>query len=107
MAKHIRTALFSMAILVLAQPSPAVSQATSSDQTESFDIDTITCWEIGESDSQDRVSALLLVYGYVSGQRNRPTHDGASIESALEQTARLCASNPDMYVSEAIERAMR
>ncbi len=73
---------------------------------EMFDIDTISCWDLGDADPEDRVSALLLVYGYVAGQRREPRHDGTAIQSALEQTGRLCSANPDMYVSEAIERVM-
>ncbi len=100
--KHRCTAVFILTLLV----SPYL-RAENPETEETFDIDTVSCWDLGAAAPEDRVSALMLVYGYVAAQRNRPTHSGDAIQSTLEQTGKLCSSNPDMYVSEAMERAMK
>ena len=100
------TLSFTFCATLLFQPFTMTAQAADQQDVESFDIDTISCWDLGDAEPGDRVTILMLVYGYVAGASNNPTHTGESIKSALENSGKLCSANPDMYVSEAMERVL-
>lgn len=79
---------------------PALAES----RDESFNVATISCWEVGGLETEDRVAALMLIYGYVAGRNDLNLQRGSTIQSAVTRVQTLCESNPDMYVLSAFER---
>ena len=75
-------------------------------EDQSFNIATITCWDLTGVDEEAQVPTLMLVFGYVAGVHDMKEHKGEEIGPALERVGRLCTANPDMYVASAIERVV-
>ena len=85
----------------------AVPGYTDEHNDDVFDLAEITCWELGGiEEAESRVAALMMVYGYVAGVHKIAEHNGKEVGPALEQVGKLCSTNPDMYVSSAIERVL-
>jgi hypothetical protein len=104
MKKFLRTLI--APVPLLAGLLLATNVLAESDEDITFDLRTITCWDLTGIDEQDRGSALLLVFGYVSGTKDLATFSGAEVGAALERAGKLCTANPDMYVTSAVERAI-
>ena len=98
-------ALKRLTLLIAAGLIASLSAALAEDHSDSFNIETITCWELTGLEEADRAPALTLIYGYVAGKHDREVHEGSAIGKALEKVGQLCESNPDMYVASAVERA--
>ena len=84
--------------------SPVVAAADHED--DSFDLSTLKCWDFTLMEDDERLPALLMVYGYVAGTHNMAVQSGKRIETSLKRVGKLCTSNPDMYVSSAVERTL-
>ena len=83
------------------------SQAFAAEGEETFNLATITCWDFTGIEVEDRVPALMMLYGYVAGKHGLAVQKGADIAPALERVGKLCTANPDMYVVSAIERVIK
>ena len=73
---------------------------------DQFDISEINCWDYTALEDTDRANAASMVFGFVVAKKNLPIQSGASIQATIEYATKLCVSNPDMYVSTAIERGL-
>ena len=71
-----------------------------------FDISKINCWDYTALEDTNRANAASMVFGYVVAKNNVPIQSGASIQATIENATKLCVSNPDMYLSSAIERGL-
>ncbi len=97
------TALAMIASLCVGFAAPAYAQT---EQDGSFNLTTITCWDLTSIEVDERVPALMMLYGYVAGSNDLAAQNGADIAPALERVGKLCSANPDMYVVAAIERVV-
>ena len=71
-----------------------------------FDIGEINCWDYTALEDSDRATAASMVFGFVAAKKDMPIQSGTSIKTTIEYATKLCVSNPDMYVSTAIERGL-
>lgn len=81
-------------------------ESHATEESESFDLATVTCWDLTGIETENRIPALMMLYGYVVGKHGLSIQYGANIAPALKRVGKLCESNPDMYVASAIERAI-
>ncbi len=84
----------------------ATSAHAQDEQDSVFNLTTITCWDLSGTEVDERVPAMMMLYGYVVGSHNLSVQDGKDIGPALERVGKLCSANPDMYVVSAMERVV-
>ncbi len=94
-------AVVTTSLLTLTTPSVAA------ENDETFNLAEITCWDFTGIKVEDRVPALMMLYGYVAGKHKLAVQDSRKIAPTLERVGKLCTSNPDMYVVNAIERVIK
>ena len=82
------------------------SSVFADNHTNQFDIGEINCWDYTALEDADRATAASMVFGFVAAKKDMPIQSGDSIRSAIEYATKLCVSNPDMYVSTAMERGL-
>ena len=102
--KRIQTHLLSSMLAALLVTSTTLVAAE--EASDSFDLATVTCWDFTGIEVEERVPALMMLYGYVVGKHGLSVQNAAYIAPALERVGKLCESNPDMYVASAIERVI-
>ena len=104
----IRNRLWSRAgsLLVAAVLATSSSLADTTEEPTTIDLPSITCWDLTGIEVEERVPALMMLYGYVAGKHGFSTQKSSEIAPALERVGKLCAANPDMYVVNAIERSI-
>lgn len=95
-----------MALLVMTSVFSAATVIADEHDEETFDLATITCWDLTGVEDEAQVPALMMVLGYVAGLHDMKEHNGSEIGLALERVGLLCEANPDMYVASAIERVL-
>lgn len=76
-----------------AVPSASASEKIS--ETASFDVKTVTCWDILTVAEEDLNMAMMLIYGYTQGESRRTEQSSASIEAAFTSAFAYCEANPD------------
>ncbi len=104
-AYQIRKALFS-AVAAMTVISP-IGAAEAEGEGETFNLATMTCWDLTGVEQEAQVPALMMVYGYVAGINDMKEQVGTEIGPALERVGQLCTANPDMYVASAISRVLQ
>ena len=65
---------------------------------EVFNLEKITCWDLGTISEEDASYAATLLYGYAKGQKGEATQTPSKIENALGEISGKCAGNFDMLV---------
>ena len=80
--------------------------AAEPEETDTFNIETMVCWDLAGLEEEERGFVLVMACGYVAGVQDMPVHPGSRIGAAFEYMGRLCDANPDMYIVSAVERAM-
>ena len=72
-----------------------VSTSEKVSETASFDVKTISCWDVLTVAEEDLNMAMMLLYGYKQGEGKVRTQSSASIEAAFTSAFAYCEENPD------------
>ena len=72
-----------------------VSPSEKTSETASFDVKTISCWDVLTVAEEDLNMAMMLLYGYKQGEDKVRTQSSASIEAAFTSAFAYCEANPD------------
>ena len=75
--------------------APAASASEKTSVTASFDVKTISCWDVLTVAEEDLNMAMMLLYGYKQGEAQLRTQSSASIEAAFTSAFAYCEANPD------------
>ncbi len=98
--------VFAMLVICFCSTAVSVNVLAQDAADESFHLGEIKCWDLTGVAEEQRAPTMLMVFGYVAGVKEMPTHKGSDISTTLERAGRLCVANPDMYVASAIERVI-
>ena len=69
--------------------------------TEEFEIDALTCWEVMTLPEDESAYVLMLLYGYSAGKQNQSTQSGELIANTIAAAGEFCGENPDMSAIQA------
>ena len=70
---------------------------------EVFNVEKLTCWDLGTISEEDAGYAATLLYGYAQGKQGDATQTPSKIENALSEISQKCAGNPDMLILSAFK----
>ncbi len=94
----------SVALGLLAGTSAAFADGHEAEET-TFNMDEITCWDLGTVEEELAGYTMMMLYGYFAGINGTAEHDGAAIEGKLIAVGAVCEENPDMTAIEAFKVA--
>lgn len=97
--------LSSLAILIACGLTTFPSNAQDAEQTDSFDVSTLTCAELSGASEADASLAIVMIYGYVAGDKDYTSQSALKIETVIKSALIGCASAPDQTVVSALENA--
>jgi len=63
-----------------------------------FNVEKLTCWDLGTIAEEDAAYAATLLYGYSQGKQGDATQTPSKIENALSELSQKCAGNPDKLI---------
>lgn len=85
--------------------SAAHVSAQEAGQTGSFDVSTLTCADLASAPETDASLAIVMVYGYVAGDRDYTNQSAFKIQKVIQTALEICASAPEKSVMSALEDA--
>lgn len=97
--------LSSLAILIACGLTTFPSNAQDAEQTDSFDVSTLTCAELSGAPEADASLAIVMVYGYVAGDKDYTSQSAHKIETVIKSALTSCAASPEQTVIAALESA--
>lgn len=75
--------------------APTASALEKASETASFDVKTISCWDVLTVAEEGLNMAMMLLYGYTQGESRTTEQSSASIEAAFTSAFAYCDANPD------------
>jgi hypothetical protein len=74
--------------------------------TQKADLATIACWDVVTLAEDDRASALVLIYGYLVGEKGNSIISPQDIQVAIVTTMTKCVDEPDSKVMDLMKEQM-
>lgn len=78
-----------------ANTAPSMTIAKAKSASASFDVNTVSCWDVLTIKEEDLNMAMMLLYGYTQGENASTTQSSALIETAFMSAFAFCETNPD------------
>ena len=75
--------------------APIASSNEKTSDITSFDVKTISCWDVLTVAEEDLNMAMMLLYGYKQGETQARTQSSSTIETAFTSAFAYCEGNPD------------
>lgn len=104
--KTVKTGMIAIGLAFgLSFGSMPVLAANQDDVESKFNMNEITCWDLGTVEEDIAGYTMMMLYGYFAGINDMAEHDGAAIQGKLMAVGAVCEENPDMTALEAFKRA--
>lgn len=104
--KILKSKLVSASLASVLLVGSPVAGAFGQDAAETtFNMNEITCWDLGTVEEDLAGYTMMMLYGYFAGISGMAEHDGAAIEGKLIAVGEVCEENPDMTALEAFRMA--
>ncbi len=72
-----------------------IAEAQDQPSTETFDLASLSCWEVISLPEDEAAFVMALMIGYLQGQENDAATSPAKIVAQVEALDAKCADTPD------------